>query len=199
MTARLAATTTIILTGAVALSACGGSGGSGGKTKADPSTPPPSAPATAPGAAGFASGEPAPTRGVPTLGPSGFGALKLGMTTARAKATGQIVLKSAPQGAGCGTFSLKAHPAGANAVGGYVSPHYGVASIAARPGMRTPQGIGLGSTLAQVKHAYPHLQTGVNGSSAPVPGNAKAVYSFLVTNDKIKELSLDLKTQDCHN
>jgi hypothetical protein len=85
------------------------------------------------------------------------------MTAKQAKATGKIVLKmSAGQGA-CSGWDLKAHPTGKDTVGLYVSKKRGVAVIFAWKGVKTPEGIGIGSTMKQVKKAYPRLKTAASG------------------------------------
>ncbi|REE95944.1 hypothetical protein [Thermomonospora umbrina] len=134
------------------------------------------------------------------LGPDGYGALKLGMTLDQAEATGLITVKlKPPKDHGCGTFDLKTHPRPASTAGGNLSAGLGVASIFAVADMRTPEGITLGSSLAQVQNAYPRLQNGPNLSFTKVPGNPAAVYTFLIADGRVKELVLDLATQDCHN
>ncbi len=58
----------------------------------------------------------APALAKPTLGPYGYGAVKLGMSAKKAKATGRIVPKM-PAGEGaCSGWDLKAHPTGKNSV-----------------------------------------------------------------------------------
>lgn len=136
----------------------------------------------------------------PTLGPYGYGAVKLGMSAAKAKATGRIVFKM-PAGAGsCSGWDLKAHPTGKDRVGLYISKKAGVAVIFAQKGVRTPRGIGLGSTMKQVKKAYPGLKYSPGGiPHVSVPGNPKAYYAFLHSKGKVRELAFGLDTQDCVN
>ncbi|MDL4773093.1 hypothetical protein [Actinomadura xylanilytica] len=189
--------------GAVLLAGCGGGGsggGGGGGGKAGASS---GEAGTAPPAP-IAVGEPPPHPSAPPtakpepLGPSGYGALKLGMTLAQARATGLITVKSKP-GAGCGTFDLKAHPHPADEVGGYISAEHGLASIFAAGGIATPEGVRVGSSAAKVKKAYPQLKQGPNASYAPLPGKPAASYGFLMAGGRVKSLTLDLQTQDCHN
>ncbi|MEO3876419.1 hypothetical protein ABGB18_47295 [Nonomuraea sp. B12E4] len=134
-----------------------------------------------------------------TLGPYGYGKVRLGMTEKQARATGGVALKMASQGGSCSGWDLRAHPTGKNAVGLYISKKRGVAVIFAPKGVRTPRGIGIGSTMTQVKKAYPGLQTPRDGiPSVSVPGNRKARYFFFATaKGKLEELSLALTTQDC--
>lgn len=137
----------------------------------------------------------------PTLGPYGYGAVKLGMSTEKAKATGKIVLKM-PAGAGsCSGWDLKAHPSGKNAVGLFISKKAGVAVIFAAKGVKTPRGIGIGSTMKQVRKAYPRVKTSPGGIPyVAVPGNSKAYYAFLAdAKGKVTELAFGLDTQDCVN
>ncbi|MEV4896708.1 hypothetical protein AB0K48_45845 [Nonomuraea sp. NPDC055795] len=149
------------------------------------------------GGALLLSGTPALASG-PTLGPYGVGALKLGMSAKRAKATGKIVLKrSAPHG-GCSGWDLKAHPTGKNSVGLYISKKRGVAVVFAGKGMRTPEGIGIGSTMRQVRRAYPKVRTprGLN-PYVTVPGNSRAYYTFFVDKGRLEQLSIAVMWQDC--
>ncbi|MGI5153868.1 hypothetical protein [Microbispora sp. CA-102843] len=132
------------------------------------------------------------------LGPYGYGDVKLGMSAKQAQKTGKIVKKLA--GEGCSGWDLKAHPTAKDRVGLFISKKLGVAAIFAFKGARTPEGVGIGSTMKQLKKAYPHLETPAGGFPiAAVPGNGKASYYFLLRHGKVYELALTLKNQDCFN
>ncbi|MFI6904326.1 hypothetical protein ACIBKY_23915 [Nonomuraea sp. NPDC050394] len=149
------------------------------------------------GGALLLSGTPALASG-PTLGPYGAGKVKLGMSAKRAKATGKIVLKRSGEHGGCSGWDLKAYPTGKNSVGLYISRKRGVAVIFAGKGMRTPEGIGIGSTMRQVRRAYPKVRTshGLN-PYVTVPGNPKAYYTFFADKGKLEQLSIAVARQDC--
>ncbi|SDK95847.1 hypothetical protein [Nonomuraea jiangxiensis] len=133
------------------------------------------------------------------LGPYGYGKIRLGMSAKQARATGKVVLKLAAQEGSCSGWDLRAHPTGKNSVGLYISKRRGVAVIFAPKGVKTPAGIGIGSTMKQVKRAYPKVSTPRDGiPSASVPGNPKARYFFFPNRKgKLEELSIALITQDC--
>ncbi|MFC4011738.1 hypothetical protein ACFOY2_31220 [Nonomuraea purpurea] len=133
------------------------------------------------------------------LGPFGYGNIKLGMTEARAKATGRIVRKTINAPTKCSTYDLKERRYSGNRAGLFVSKKQGVVTISA-PGrsVKTPQGIGIGSTPAQLKAAYPNLKQNARyGTFATVPGNPKASYVFLVTKNMVIGVTLMLTAQDC--
>jgi hypothetical protein len=135
----------------------------------------------------------------PTLGPYGYGAVKLGMTVKQAKATGQVVSKM-PGGGGCSGWDLKKFPTPKDEVGVYISPRVGLAAIFAAKEMRTPEGIKIGSTLDRLKAAYPKIKKDIHGHyGITVPGNRKAHYTFGVTRGKVTEYGIALKKQDCFN
>ncbi|MEO3794416.1 hypothetical protein ABGB14_29740 [Nonomuraea sp. B10E15] len=135
------------------------------------------------------------------LGPNGYGKVRLGMSAKKARATGKVVLKMPLRGGSCSGWDLKAHPTGKNSVGLYISKRRGVAVIFAPKGVRTPEGIGIGSTTKQVKKAYPRWKTAASGFLlASVPGNKKAYYAFIASKKgTVKELAFGLNTQDCVN
>ncbi|MFF4615501.1 hypothetical protein [Nonomuraea jabiensis] len=134
-----------------------------------------------------------------TLGPFGYGDLRLGMTEAQARATGRIVRKTIDVPTKCSTYDLKERRYSGNRAGMYISQKQGVVTISAPGrGVRTPQGIGIGSTPAQVKAAYPNLkQDTLYGTFATVPGNPKASYVFLMSKRAVLGVTLVLTAQDC--
>lgn len=139
-----------------------------------------------------------PAQATTTLGPYGYGKVKLGMTAKQAKATGKVVRKSGASP--CSGWDLKAHPTGPNAYGLYISKNVGVAMIFAPKGVKTPEGIAIGSTKKQLNKAYPRLKQAASGYPyTTVPGNKKAYYYFLLAHGRIYEMGLALKTQDCAN
>ncbi|MEV6286658.1 hypothetical protein [Kribbella sp. NPDC051770] len=138
-----------------------------------------------------------PTPTASTLGPDGYGKLKLGMTVDQAKATGELGTKKS--GDNCEGYDLKSHPTDADTVGVYFSKAHGLVVIFAKDTMATPEGIKLGSTVDQLKTAYPKAATSENGITVDVPGSTTAYYTAGTTEDtkSIAELGLSTKNQDC--
>lgn len=132
------------------------------------------------------------------LGPFGYGKVKLGMSFKKAKATGKVILKQGDRDSTCSGWDLKAFPTGKRSVGMYLSKKRGVAVIFAVKGMMTPEGIGIGSTMKQVRKAYPKVRNhfGLN-PYVSVPGNSKAYYTFFADKGRLEGLSLALDYQDC--
>ncbi|MER6575514.1 hypothetical protein [Nonomuraea sp. NPDC001023] len=153
-------------------------------------------------AAGVAlAGTASPALAAPAFGPQGYGGVTLGMSAKAAQATGKIVHKSGLDSPSCSGWDLKAHRTGRDTVGLFISKKQGVAIIFAPKGVKTPQGIGIGSTNVQLKRAYAtKLRTAASGFPyVAAPGNAKAHYYFLLRNGKIYEMGLALDKQDCAN
>ncbi|KQY62701.1 MULTISPECIES: hypothetical protein [unclassified Nocardioides] len=132
------------------------------------------------------------------LGPDGYGDLKLGMGLDEAEATGVVDIGGGGPGQTCRTMSLTAHPPARNTTSGYYSEKYGVAAVFAADDMETPEGIGLGSTLDQVRAAYPTVEEAPNGWYVPVAGQKGTSYYFGVEQDgRVGELAVELDSQDC--
>jgi hypothetical protein len=141
------------------------------------------------------------------LGPFGYGALKIGATKAEAKASGlaEGISGSKGQCGGTGDGWLKGaqKPTDEN-IGGmlFFSATTGkLISIYAYGEVATPEGIKVGSTVAELKAAFGKLDA-ENGAAgqvyAPVAGNSKATYRINVIDGKVNELSLDSVGQDCY-
>lgn len=150
----------------------------------------------------------------PTLGDSGYGALQLGMTKAEATATGLTTGISGTDGS-CGAASdgrLAGAPAAASEstyVRGplFFSSNTGkLVAIYAYGPVATPKGIKVGSTVAELKAAYPTWSAepddAGNASDSgrgyvELPGG-KASYRIVVDSGSVVELSLDSEAQDCY-
>jgi hypothetical protein len=134
------------------------------------------------------------------LGPTGYGALKLGQNVKKAVETGLIGKKKSGDFGKCSGYDLKKFPTGKGDANVYISPKRGVVAIFVDKGVKTPEGIGIGSTLKQVKEAYPRLKGRFHGLyTAPVPGDKKAHY-YINFNEKkgtVNGLGLVLNKQDC--
>jgi hypothetical protein len=159
-----------------------------------PSTPSPSAtPSARP-----SSGATRPTTLV--LGPNGIGSLKLGMT--RQQATGTGLLRAfGNNGGGCAPAALRAAPSEEGIVN--LSPTLGIATIDAYEGIKTPEGVRIGMSSADMLRIYPDWTRAdgdaTNGRGfAKTPGNSKAVYRIATRNGKVTQLTLQYANQDCY-
>ena len=156
---------------------------------------------------------PTPARTAPAglrLGPNGFGALTMGMTKAEAVATGLTEGTSAGDGT-CGLsdghlLGTAAAPVAPTDVAGWLvfsGTTDRLVAMYAYPGLTTPEGIGLGSSYADVHAAYPDwtpiAPEGTEGRGhARVPGGAaQGSYRIVIIDDRVIELSLDVR-QDCY-
>ncbi|WP_299955037.1 hypothetical protein [uncultured Modestobacter sp.] len=134
------------------------------------------------------------------LGPEGLGSLRLGMSREQAETTGLVEpFRDEYPGETC---SWRAALAGAPAGEALVlhSENLGVATIDAYPGVRTPEGVGIGSSLAAVQDAYPSFQLhGEFGrGQVGVPGSDRAVYRIAFVDGAVAELTLQYFDQDCY-
>ncbi|WP_327002963.1 hypothetical protein OHA72_49065 [Dactylosporangium sp. NBC_01737] len=134
----------------------------------------------------------------PTLGPLGYGALRLGMTKEQALATGLV---TAFDESGC----PQAHVKGLREGQGWVvlSPRLGIAAIQAWPTLATAEGVRAGMSAVEVRRIYPNMDTAdgdlANGRHYPkVPGNDKAVYRIATHDGKVSDVTLQLARQDCY-
>ncbi len=141
-----------------------------------------------------------PARTPLTLGPNGIGALKLGMTRTQAEATGLVAkFQNEPNSRLC---LWRTRLVGAHGDGGIVfhSETLGVATIDAFKGIKTPEGVKIGSSVADVRRAYPGFSVDpeISRGYVTVPGNSKAVYRISVDNGVVNELTLQLRDQNCY-
>ncbi|MBO3740930.1 hypothetical protein [Actinoplanes flavus] len=145
------------------------------------------------------------------FGPTGVGKLKIGMSVEDAVATGE--LKSPDLVAeGCGASEIRA--AKSSEVKTTHSTDRGLIAIPAWGRIATPEGIHIGSTLAQVKAAYPDFEwrnieeLPVEVLEATPGGDAYAGwddeyknvhYRFRFDNkNKLTELGLEHDKQNCY-
>ena len=142
-------------------------------------------------------GASAPADGI--IGPQGSGDLQMGMTVAQLEATGLVTMLPAPADSNCVPFTvdtwLADDPRSLSQVDGYVSRKLGLAILIAQPEMHTPEGISIGSTVAEVRTAYGELTGQEAYSTRPIDG----VEYFFLTNlqEKVDEFQVELEGQDC--
>jgi hypothetical protein len=115
----------------------------------------------------------------PVLGPTGIGGLRLGQSLVDAMAT-EMLGGLVAVAAGCARYRLKVDgPVEGNYV--LLSSDEKVQSFVS-DSVRTPEGVGPGATVPQVRAAYPALdETDVDASgraTVPVPGVPRAIYGF---------------------
>ncbi|MFD4251832.1 hypothetical protein [Amycolatopsis thermoflava] len=108
------------------------------------------------------------------LGPTGYGPLRLGMSFDEAKATG-LLADAGTAPAECTTYRLTEGTANVASVA--ISPTGGVVVFTAT-GARTPEKVGAGSTVAELRTAYPDLTAGAGNYSAAAGSGAN--YTFYV-------------------
>jgi hypothetical protein len=137
------------------------------------------------------------------LGPTGLGKLQIGMTKKEAEATGMVEAGEGDQH--CGSWYLKPDT---NGDAGVSWSSRGVVSIAAYDRIATPEGIRIGSTLAQTEKAYEDLSgvaTEKNGGSwgdgAALAGEndkySNVHYRFFFVNGAVTKLKLEHDQPGC--
>jgi hypothetical protein len=128
------------------------------------------------------------------FGPTGTGGVDLGMTAAEVEAAGGTV-QVGGDGA-CSTIVLPFFSPRPNATDGYLDPDHKVVMLAARPGVKTPERIGLGSSKAKVQQAYPAGR--LSGGYWVVPLAHGTEYEFgLSGGDTVTEALLTDSRQPC--
>lgn len=128
------------------------------------------------------------------LGPYGIGPLQLGMTERQAVATGALGRSTSRDG-GCASYPVKGPGVTAR-----ISSSDGITSFVASSGVRTPEGIHIGSPRSAVQQAYgtPNARTVIPGTSYQVPGNSDAFYRFSFdARDLVASITLRLKSGKC--
>ena len=155
------------------------------------------------------------------LGPYGVADLRLGMSWKQALDSGELRQSAAVSSAGCLRYTVLIEPiekpTGApnlpatttDAPGSavpmdvaevVVSVHDGVVQVIAGPRLRTPEGIGVGSTRDALADAYPELDLPTRGGtgSVGVLDNPQAVYVFnLSGTGTVTSFSLRMAKSSC--
>lgn len=160
-----------------------------------PSAPPPPSPSTPPSKQNVARY---------TLGPKGYGPLRLDMTAAQARASGMTT--AIPATADCNAEVYLRGTRYAQERGYFPGRVWfadgGVAVIWATPEMSTPEGIRIGSSVAELRRAYPEWET-ISGEKdgrggARVRGNSDAGYRIEVRDGKVVSIALNSAHRGCY-
>jgi len=130
------------------------------------------------------------------IGPIGYLGLRLGMNAETAEATGLLVAEQ-PPAQGCPGYDYRTQPISGDQPAVRISASSGIASITGRPDAVTPEGIKTGSTEADVKRVYP-AAVQVSGTWYASAGSTPpAQYAFVMKNQAVAAIQLELKTHDC--
>lgn len=137
------------------------------------------------------------------LRPNGVGPLRLGMSRSEVNSTdfASARLGSRHDGwRGCAivefSSKVKQNPYLGD-IDGTVSPTQGLESIVATRRMVTPNGTGLGSTVDEVRRAYPE-ENARRGYLLTIPASTGAVYRIQMgVNGRVESLALELMRRDC--
>jgi hypothetical protein len=141
------------------------------------------------------------------FGPVGFDGIEIGMSLDELKATGNADFPDGEgDGQSCVWFSYANLPvdndnAEMALYDGMIGPK-GVELIDAREGMKTPEGIGAGSTKAEALAAYPNakFRSDYGNYRAHVAGQPKGVaYFFAIRNGKVSGINVSVDTPECYN
>ncbi|MEU4626710.1 hypothetical protein AB0G04_42850 [Actinoplanes sp. NPDC023801] len=132
-----------------------------------------------------------------TIGPDGFGKVKLGMSVAEAYRTGQLD-GPAPKKLDDCELGVPLFRGGTIRAAVTLSPRIGVGTIVAYSNVFTPEGIALGSTLDEVVAAYPgwdSLEIGDpddHRQAVKVAGRKDTYYDIEVVDGEVVALRLYL-------
>lgn len=164
-------------------------------SSASPTTPASSPPSTPPSQAPSSA-----INGSLVLGPNGIGSLKLGMGRQQALNTG-LLLGYDNNESGCEETHLRGAPTGKGIV--LYSQALGIAVIDAYGSVKTPQGLRIGMSSAEMLRIYPDWSVAngdsTNGrGSVSAPGNDKAVYRIEMVNGTVISVTLQFRNQDCY-
>jgi hypothetical protein len=130
------------------------------------------------------------------IGPVGYLGLRLGMNAETAEATGLLVAEQ-PPAQGCQGYDYRTQPTGPDQHAVLISASYGIASITGRPDAVTPDGITAGATGADVKRVYPAAVQASGQWYVSAAANPPSQYVFIMKNQAVAEIHLELKTHDC--
>ena len=144
------------------------------------------------------------------LGPTGYGAIAIGMAAKQVLGTG-LVNTPVSGSAGCTGYTYRAAEQSRTSAAA-VAPVQGkslfvylntrepsvVQAIVAPTGVSTPEGIGVGSPVASIRATYqdPGPQQG-NVLPVPVPGRLGLSYWFTIDNDTVTSVALALTDATC--
>lgn len=109
-----------------------------------------------------------------SFGPTEVDGLRLGMTKAQIQAAGGTLFGD--PGAGCQSVRLPHSTQVTDQTEGFFSASHGLVVLTARPSDKTDKKVGLGSTEAKVKAAYPHGITEAYGHWVVPLANGSAYY-----------------------
>ena len=146
------------------------------------------------------------------FGPTGFDGITLGMSLDEVKATDAATFPDGEGEAGaCVWFTFVNAPGeesdsatpdpSMTSYDGLIGPK-GVELLVAREGMKTPEGIELGSTKAEALAAYPNAEfrSDFGNYRAHVEGQPNdAAFFFTLRGGKVSNLNISLDTPQCFN
>ncbi|MFD2418124.1 hypothetical protein [Amycolatopsis pigmentata] len=128
------------------------------------------------------------------VGPLGYGGLQLGMPLAEAEATGMLADTGRPT-SGCATYPLREGSAVVSGV--VISPTQGIVRFQANGG-RTPEGIGIGSTLDQLRSSYRDLMRSRSSPGYTASAGSGGAYVFAVDDsDTVVSFQLTASAPAC--